>query len=89
MNVGKLVGYAIIALVDSLIPPVVMMLVVLLLIPAELLTSAVLPYVFVLGCLSFVSTLLVAFVSAYRGGKPFPVTRGAKYLFDVVPLWWP
>jgi hypothetical protein len=86
VNLGKLVGYVILSLVDALLPPVFAIAIVFLVVPVEL-WELLFPYVFALGGLVFVSSLVVGFLSVRRGGKPFPLTRGFRRIFEWVVRW--
>lgn len=81
MHVGRALGYLLLALVDALLPPVFIFAVGILVVPPELLETAI---VYLLGFagLSFVGALIAALICVRRGGKPFPVTRGTKALAD-------
>jgi len=78
MHPGRIVGYALFGLVDAFVPSVAA-------------TYAV-TYVadWTLAAYAGILVLAVGFVvgaaSAARGGRPFPLTRGAKRLFD--RFWW-
>jgi len=88
VNVGKTLGYLLLSLVDALLPPVLVVALGFLLVPAELVDEAA-PYLLGLGAVTFVAALLAALVSVRRGGKPFPVTRGTKRVFDWALTWVP
>lgn len=88
MQVGKALGYGLVALIDSLLPPVIVLTVVVLVLPVELLES-VLPFLLVLGAVSFVVTLVGSLINVRRGGKPFVVTRATKRVFDWLYVWLP
>jgi hypothetical protein len=86
VNLGKLVGYVILSLVDALLPPVFAIAIVFLVVPVEL-WELLFPYVVALGGLVFVSSLVVGLLSLRRGGKPFPLTRGFRRIFEWVVRW--
>jgi sulfite exporter TauE/SafE len=78
MGAGRIVGYALLGLVDAFVPSVAA-------------TYAV-SYVgdWSLAAYAGIFVLAVGFVigavSAARGGRPSPLTRGVKRLFD--RFWW-
>lgn len=85
MNVGKALGYALLAVVDALLVPLVIFAFGVLVFADGL--EQLLPYLVALSVLSFVGALVAAAVCLRRGGKPFPVTRGTIRVADEL-LWW-
>ena len=82
---GRAVGYALLGLVDALIPAAIT---VSLVYGVTLYLSGPVSYLLPVGAGALV--LVVGFVagavSARRGGKPFPVTRAAIRIWK--RLWW-
>jgi len=88
VNVGKTLGYLLLALVDALLLPVLIVGIGFLLVPRGVREVAA-PYLLACGVLSFAGALIAALICVRRGGKPFPVTRGTKRLADWALIWVP
>lgn len=79
MNVGQVVGYALLGLVDAFVPALVMTFAVLTLFEVWSLAAYA-------GMTALAVGFLLGAVSAARDGRPFPLTRGFKYVF--LRFWW-
>ena len=80
MKLGKLVGYAILSLLDALLPPVFVVSIAFLVAPPGL-WEVLVPYLVALAGLAFLAALLAGVFTVYDGGKPFPLTRGSVRVF--------
>ena len=78
MHVGRIVGYALLGLVDAFVPSAAATYVVS--------YAAAWRYAAYAGILVLAVGFVLGAVSAARGGRPFPLTRGVKRLFD--RFWW-
>jgi len=85
MSVGRVLGYALLGLVDAFVPAMV---VASLTHGVALYTSAVPSFrvAAVAGGVALVAGFVLGAVAAGRGGKPFPLTRGALRLWK--RYWW-
>jgi predicted Na+-dependent transporter len=86
MSVGRVIGYALLALLDAFVPAVVVGLVLLFTLPVELL-GGLLPVAAVGG--TFAVVLVASGVSHARGGKPFAFTRLANRALRAWFVWPP
>jgi hypothetical protein len=77
-QVGRVVGFALLGLVDAVVPAAVLVGTVLLFGPVATWTVTVAA---VLGLLGVAVGALLGAVAASRGGRPFPLSRGAIRLW--------
>ncbi len=82
-RVGRAVGYALLGLVDAAVPVALLGITVILVGPATRWTLSVAARLALL-CLGVGAVL--GTVAAVRGGRPFPLARGAVRLWD--RYWW-
>jgi sulfite exporter TauE/SafE len=78
MNVGRVVGYALLGLVDAFVPAVAVTVAA-----WRIVAWSVAAYA---GTTALAVGFLLGAVSAARDGRPFPLTRGVKRLFE--RFWW-
>ncbi|MFC7072853.1 hypothetical protein ACFQJ7_13745 [Halovenus rubra] len=89
MNVGKLLGYLLLSLVDALLAPVFVFAGCLLVLPPRT-YEELLVYVVGIAGLSFVGAWIAALICVVRGGDVFPITRGTAAIFARTGRWlWP
>jgi len=85
MRIGLLVGYAVLGLVDALVPSVAVAWLVL---EVGYWVPAIddLRLALVAGACGLGFGFCLGFASAWRGGRPFPLTRAVGRLFE--RFWW-
>jgi sulfite exporter TauE/SafE len=78
VNLGRIVGYALLGLVDAFVPAVAVTVTAWQLVPWSLAAYT--------GTAALAVGFLLGATSAARDGRPFPLTRGVKRLF--ARFWW-